>query len=173
MAWTWNLAWSAVAAWIVASWFKYRKSLARVHYLPGTRLLINPYSHIMYMLPRIRGIGVGSSYGWENKYSLFDGCNWDIHTMVGFFSSTTGYLVSNLDTIKQMSSTRNPFTKRVKDYGTLDVFGPNLVVSEGEQWKRQRRICAPAFSDRNNNYVWSTTTDLVDEMMATWTKHKP
>ncbi|KAG9125655.1 hypothetical protein FRC07_006718 [Ceratobasidium sp. 392] len=93
--------------------------------------------------------------------------------MVGFFSSTTGYLVSNLDTIKQMSGPRNPFTKRMKDYSAVDVFGPSLIVSEGDQWKRQRRVCAPAFSDRNNNYVWSTTTDLVDEMTATWSKHGP
>ncbi|KAG8694806.1 hypothetical protein FRC08_008248, partial [Ceratobasidium sp. 394] len=173
MSWTWSLAWSAVAAWIVASWFKYRRALARVHHLPGTRLLFDPYSPLAFMLPRVRGLGVGSSYGWEFKYSLFDGCKWDVHTMVGFLSGTSGYLVSNLDTIKQMSISRTTFTKPVKDYGTLDVFGPNLVVTEGDQWKRQRRICAPAFSDRNNSYVWSTTTSLVDEMMATWTKHDP
>ncbi|KAG8765151.1 hypothetical protein FRC12_007664 [Ceratobasidium sp. 428] len=171
MSWNWGLAWTAIAAWIVASWFKYQKALARVHHLPGTRVLLNPYSPFMFMLPRMRGLGVGSSYAWETKYSMFDGCKWDIHTMVGILSGIPGYYVSNLDTIRQMATSRTTFTKPVGDYGTLNVFGPNLVASEGDKWKRQRRICAPAFSDRNNNYVWSTTTDLADEMMATWTKH--
>ncbi|KAG9120132.1 hypothetical protein FRC07_004509 [Ceratobasidium sp. 392] len=173
MSWTWNLVWSATAAWLIASWFKYQKALERVHSLPGTRVLFNPFSPIAFMLPRVRGLGVGSSYGWETKYSLFNGCKWDVHTLAGFFTGTPGYLVSNLDAVKQITSSKSPFIKQIKDYGTLDVFGPNIVASEGDQWKRQRRICAPAFSDRNNNYVWSTTTDLTDEMMATWSKREP
>ncbi|QRV87790.1 cytochrome P450 family protein [Ceratobasidium sp. AG-Ba] len=110
--------------------------------------------------------------------------------MVGILSGTPGYVVSNIDTFKvslidytntavlkknqqQIFAPRSPFGKRAQDYATLNAFGPNLVATEGEQWKRMRRICAPAFSDRNNNYVWSTTTNLVDEMMAAWGDNNP
>ncbi|QRV72922.1 cytochrome P450 family protein [Ceratobasidium sp. AG-Ba] len=93
--------------------------------------------------------------------------------MVGILSGTPGYVVSNIDTLKQIFAPRSPFGKRAQDYATLNAFGPNLVATEGEQWKRMRRICAPAFSDRNNNYAWNTTANLVDEMMAAWGDNKP
>ncbi len=32
-------------------------------------------------------------------------------------------------------------------YKILLAFGPNLVASEGEEWKRQRKLVAPAFSE--------------------------
>lgn len=46
-----------------------------------------------------------------------------------------------------MTSGRSAFGKRVSDYGVLRKFGNNILVVEGEEWKRQRRICAPAFSE--------------------------
>ena len=32
-------------------------------------------------------------------------------------------------------------------YKILLAFGPNLVASEGDEWKRQRKLVAPAFSE--------------------------
>ena len=32
-------------------------------------------------------------------------------------------------------------------YKLLLAFGPNLVASEGDEWKRQRKLVAPAFSE--------------------------
>jgi cytochrome P450 len=29
----------------------------------------------------------------------------------------------------------------------ISVFGPNIVASEGEEWKKYRKIAAPAFSE--------------------------
>jgi cytochrome P450 len=49
--------------------------------------------------------------------------------------------------LQQVSSTRGAFKKDTDGYDVLKVFGSNLLVTEGEEWKRQRRICAPAFSD--------------------------
>ena len=46
-----------------------------------------------------------------------------------------------------MTSGRSNFKKNVADYGMLKEFGNNILVVEGDEWKRQRRICAPAFSD--------------------------
>lgn len=48
---------------------------------------------------------------------------------------------------QQMTSGRSGFRKNVSDYGMLKAFGNNILVVEGDEWKRQRRICAPAFSD--------------------------
>ncbi|KAG8735442.1 hypothetical protein FRC10_010601 [Ceratobasidium sp. 414] len=47
-------------------------------------------------------------------------------------------------------------------------FGGNLVGAEGADWKRQRRICAPAFSEKNNKLVWSTALGFTNDMIDTW-----
>ncbi len=32
-------------------------------------------------------------------------------------------------------------------YEVVTIFGANIVASEGEQWKKYRKIAAPAFSE--------------------------
>lgn len=173
MSWPWNLLTTAAVAYIVSTWFRYQRALARVHDLPGTRFLFDPQSSFSFVSPRVRWLTVGTQYGWDFRHSMFNGCKWETHTVAGVLSGTSGYITSNIYTIKQIFGPRSSFVKCTKDYKSLGGFGPNLVVTEGEQWKRMRRICAPAFSDRNNTHVWVTTTELVDEMTATWPSCEP
>ena len=46
-----------------------------------------------------------------------------------------------------VTSSRARFPKPFEDYAALSFFGHNIVVSEGEEWKKYRKISAPAFSD--------------------------
>jgi cytochrome P450 len=48
---------------------------------------------------------------------------------------------------KETTSSRYRFPKPVHHYGLLLYFGSNIVASDGEEWKRFRKIAAPAFSD--------------------------
>jgi cytochrome P450 len=49
--------------------------------------------------------------------------------------------------IKEVTTSRARFPKPVNLYATLLVFGTNIVASEGEEWKKYRKIAAPAFSE--------------------------
>jgi len=93
-----------------------------------------------------------------------------------------------LDTSNPVSqaiiTSRAKFPKDVDHLAVLAVFGSNVVVSEGEEWKKFRKIVAPAFSEvrpelrsspypeydcqRNNKLVWDETirimTDLFDNV---------
>jgi cytochrome P450 len=51
-----------------------------------------------------------------------------------------------LDT-KEVTTSRSRFPKPVNLYDALSVFGINIVASEGEEWKKYRKIAAPAFSE--------------------------
>ena len=51
-----------------------------------------------------------------------------------------------LDT-KEVTTSRARFPKPVNLYAALSVFGINIVASEGEEWKKYRKIAAPAFSE--------------------------
>ena len=48
---------------------------------------------------------------------------------------------------QEVTSSRARFPKPVKEYQSLSFFGHNIIVSEGEEWKKYRKISAPAFSD--------------------------
>jgi hypothetical protein len=65
-------------------------------------------------------------------------------------------------------------------YIALLIFGTNIVASEGEEWKKYRKIAAPAFSEvgleldpsprseydhqRNNKLVWDETTRIMMDL---------
>lgn len=83
---------------------------------------------------------------------------------------------------------RARFPKPLEVYESLSAFGTNILVTEGAEWKRQRKVAAPAFSEvrllipvrsgiehnidkrssqRNNELVWNETFRIVDEMFQT------
>ena len=65
-------------------------------------------------------------------------------------------------------------------YKAVTIFGPNIVASEGEEWKKYRKIAAPAFSEvcpewrsltnpeyhwqRKNRLVWDETILIMMDM---------
>jgi len=77
-------------------------------------------------------------------------------------------------------TSRAKFPKDVDHYAVLASFGANIVVSEGEEWKKYRKIVAPAFSEvspefnwspkaeydfqRNNKLVWDETTRIMTDL---------
>jgi len=61
--------------------------------------------------------------------------------------------------------------KPIHQYKVLTFFGRNIVASEGEEWKRYRKISAPAFSDKNNRLVWDETCQIMLDLFDnTWAK---
>ena len=44
--------------------------------------------------------------------------------------------------------------------------GDNIVSSDGEMWRRHRRITAPAFNYTTYKNVWDTTVCVYEEMLA-------
>lgn len=46
-----------------------------------------------------------------------------------------------------MIGARARFPKPTDSYKILAVFGSNILTTEGEEWKHQRKITAPAFSE--------------------------
>lgn len=87
-SWTWNgVVLSVAIVWIINRWLSYRKKLAQLHYIPGIRLLFNPYRYarflirllcaeadwytslVGYLLPPVKGLFLGSIHQWDDKYS--------------------------------------------------------------------------------------------------------
>lgn len=87
---------------------------------------------------------------------------------------------------------RARFPKPVQQYRILQFWGNNIVASEGEEWKRFRKISAPAFSEvcfspyqssygtqwwyaiqRNNRLVWEETVRIMVDLFDNLWENKP
>jgi cytochrome P450 len=62
------------------------------------------------------------------------------------------------------------FPKPVLSYKFIALYGPNIVTTEQDDWKRHRRIAAPSFNERNNRLVFEETTRIVKELFEYWSK---
>jgi len=53
-------------------------------------------------------------------------------------------------------------------YGQRGGFGPNLVASEHDEWRRHRRIAGPSLSESNNRLVWESSVEVVLGYFNKW-----
>jgi cytochrome P450 len=77
---------------------------------------------------------------------------------------------SNAEAIMQITARRNDFQKPIEIYGIVDIFGKSVLTTEGGEWKRHRRIVAPAFSEKSNALVWKESLSQAASMLAFWSK---
>ncbi|NUQ75647.1 MAG: cytochrome P450 [Polyangiaceae bacterium] len=81
----------------------------------------------------------------------------------------TIYLVSHPDLIEQVLVTKAKIFK--KDVGTRSlrqVLGEGLLTSEGEFWKRQRRLAQPGFHRERVAAYGAVMVEHTERMLASW-----
>ncbi|KAK7677694.1 hypothetical protein QCA50_019385 [Cerrena zonata] len=109
---------------------------------PGFRVVLGP-AGLLALIPRLwRYFNIGSDIVY-NHYDDFKSFGLDIVSA-------------------EIMSQRVRFPKPVALYEGLRVYGSNIIVSEGEEWKRLRKICAPAFTENNARLVWEETVHIVE-----------
>ncbi|KAF9268343.1 cytochrome P450 [Marasmius fiardii PR-910] len=146
-----------------------RRLYAEVGYHPGPRMLLSQKSIIANLLPRIPWVTPGWNHMFRNKFSKFEYYGWDIFAHISVFPEHINLNVANAAAVKELITWRARFPKPVDDYESLAVFGKNIVVTEGETWKKYRKIVSPAFSDKNHKLVWDETVQImVDLFDSVW-----
>ncbi|KAI0819401.1 cytochrome P450 [Trametes gibbosa] len=154
-----------VALFLLRKVLDFRRAAASVHHLPGFRTLFS--GRFVWFPFRVDGIspGLQSEVNLYRKYKDFEEAGWDILAGVsGFPSSEVTLYLADPAVIKDVIGARARFPKPMGPYKILLAFGPNLVASEGDEWKRQRRLVAPAFSERNNKLVWDETVRILHDL---------
>lgn len=86
------------------------------------------------------------------------------------FFHRRGFLVSHPDLVKRvLVDEHRRFGKQTRGYQNLRlIVGNGLLTSEGEFWKRQRRIVQPAFHHRSIASFADTMTASTERMLASW-----
>ncbi|KAJ7118625.1 cytochrome P450 [Mycena crocata] len=74
--------------------------------------------------------------------------------------------LADAQAIKAVATDATSFQKDVEAYEALNIYGPNMVGTEGADWKRHRRVANPAFNEASNAFVWMETVRVINEWFA-------
>lgn len=70
--------------------------------------------------------------------------------------------------ITQVSARRNDFPKPIEMYSSVDIYGKNVVSTEGSIWRHHRKITSPPFTEKNNHLVWAESLHQGQAMLDSW-----
>ncbi|KAJ7807793.1 cytochrome P450 [Mycena leptocephala] len=142
---------SALAVYVVKLVLEFRRAVASVGNHPGLRQALSTSTILGNVVPRIRGLSAGRNRRWSRKHLDFEEHGWDGITEVGAWPRAQPAIVlADAAAIK-----------------AIVFFGRNIIASEGDEWKRYRKVCAPAFSEKNNKLVWDETVKIMADMFNT------
>ncbi|KAA1472086.1 cytochrome P450 [Dentipellis sp. KUC8613] len=142
-----------------------RRAARRVGNHPGLRTLVSGASIWGNLLPPWRGISPGRNREQGRKHLDFAEAGWDAYTSISVWpTSRTVVYLADARAIKEVTMSRSRFPKPVRRYKALMFFGHNIVASEHDEWKRYRKVSAPAFSEKNNKLVWDETAKIMVDM---------
>ncbi|KAI6710808.1 hypothetical protein JHW43_006682 [Diplocarpon mali] len=75
----------------------------------------------------------------------------------------------NAEALHQVTSRREAFPKPLESYRVLEIFGKNIISTEGAEWKQHRKVTAPGFNEKNNVLVFSEACKQAQGMLRKWT----
>ena len=108
---------------------------------------------------------------WHAGYEPFALLDTDTVIMV----SSGGNVLWTCDpeAIVQFSGRHHDFVKPVEMMGMLNMYGPNITATEGEESRRYRKIAGPAFNDRTHGCVWTESIGQTAALLNKWSGNAP
>ena len=106
------------------------------------------------------------NWPWTLRYAPFKELGTDT-----FFTVSPGGLILNTadaDVISQVTTRHVDFPKPTANYRVLNIYGQNIVSSEGAQWRHHRKATGFAFTESTNRLVWKETLEQSGDMLHTW-----
>ncbi|KAK2593318.1 hypothetical protein QQS21_008961 [Conoideocrella luteorostrata] len=174
---------SLAASWAVYSWYSLFQHycVARKVNVPLRLLPIshgNPFWMIVdrkvlrvvkRLLPWTRNSNF-IRYNWRG-WEVDERCKAHLEMGDVFMHVTPGgnsLHICNPDSLIEIFKRRSDFPRPLQIFELLNVFGPNLSTVEGHQWKKQRKMTATCFNERNNQLVWLETISQAADMIRYW-----
>ncbi|KAJ4475587.1 cytochrome P450 [Lentinula aciculospora] len=156
---------SFVGLYVVQKYVEFSRMVKSLQSHSRFTTVFSQQSIIGNILPRIPGVSRGRFATWLEKHKPYFKAGWDATANITLVPHTSVTLsLVDAAAIKEVTTARARFPKPVKAYKVLSFFGDNIVASEGEDWKRYRKIAAPAFNDRNNKLIWDETIRIIIDL---------
>src|SRR3569833_134372 len=109
---------------------------------------------------------VRGSWPWRRRYAPFAHMGSD--TFLTVTPSGSILYTADADVISQILGRMADFPKPTFLYKNVDIFGKNVVTTEGAAWRRHRKLVAPAFGEKNNRLVWAETIRQTRALLEAW-----
>ena len=109
---------------------------------------------------------VNSAWPWKFRYAPFAALGTDTFWTV----APGGNILHTADAnvIADITSRGADFPKPTSLYKSVDIYGKNVVSSEGAMWRQHRKLVAPAFTEKNSQLVFNETLEQTEAMLALW-----
>ncbi|THU93650.1 cytochrome P450 [Dendrothele bispora CBS 962.96] len=146
--------------------FKFFSSLKRVNSLPGQRPPFQPFGLPGALLPTTWW-NLGADMHWIKRKTLYQ--HSETVSIVPWFIGPSSIWCSNLDVARQVASGghKSCWIKPEEASQALLLWGMNLAASEGETWRRHRRVMGPAFNSKLYKLVWESSVRTYRDMIDT------
>jgi cytochrome P450 len=76
--------------------------------------------------------------------------------------------VTDAEAAHQITSHREQFPKPLESYRILTIFGENIITTEGNEWRKHRKVSAPGFNEKNNVMVFAESCKQTQGMLKGW-----
>ncbi|KAH7081844.1 cytochrome P450 monooxygenase-like protein [Paraphoma chrysanthemicola] len=76
--------------------------------------------------------------------------------------------VADAEAMTQITTRRADFPKPLEMYKALDIYGKNLVSTEGADWRMHRKLAAPSFGEKNNELVFTESLHHAKSLIGLW-----
>src|SRR5690242_18781656 len=106
-------------------------------------------------------------WGYRKGHAPFKNIGADVFIIASATQLTA--FVADAETVTQITTRRNDFPKPLEMYGALDIYGKNLVSTEGSDWRMHRKLTAPSFGEKNNELVFKESLHHGRSLLGLWT----
>ncbi|KAL0574637.1 hypothetical protein V5O48_007333 [Marasmius crinis-equi] len=142
--------------------FAFRRKLRSVNYLPGIRSAY-PSISLIGALMSTRWWQAALNVTWIRRERLYR--THETISVVPWLFGVPYIYTSNLDVAKQILSTSQS-VKGTETTVSVTLYGPNVLSTDGDEWRKHRRIMAPAFSNTLYQLVWDESLKTYRDMVS-------
>ena len=107
-----------------------------------------------------------TQWTWQTQYGFYEDFGAD--TFLTVSPRRNVLWTADAEVINQMTTRRIDFPKPIDMYGSVDIFGKNVVSTEGQIWRQHRKITSPPFTEKNNHMVWEESILQAQAMLKGW-----
>lgn len=105
-------------------------------------------------------------WSYKTGYSPYRKLGSDVFILAS--PSSLIVFVASAEVVTQITQRRNDFPKPLEMYTALDIYGKNLVSTEGADWRMHRKLAAPSFGEKNNELVFTETLYHAQSLLGLW-----
>ncbi|KAJ7705377.1 cytochrome P450 [Mycena rosella] len=144
-----------------------------VNCIPGMRPLFAPMS-LFGAAFGTRWWNPGLNWPWEWRKTGFFNHTHDVISLVPLISGGSSVYTCSVDVARQILAAEGKTQLFKPRWIAASLWGENIVAASGDQWRRHRRIVAPALTPKTYGLVVAETIAVYKEMIEgeNWSEDK-